>query len=78
MKRIIMVLTVALVVAAMMVAMAMPAFADKGGRPHDPSCGVGTGSHFFIEDQTRPGASEVALPQNRPQEFNCPPPQQSD
>jgi hypothetical protein len=38
MKRIIMVLTVALVVAAMMVAMAMPAFADKGGNPNEKAC----------------------------------------
>jgi hypothetical protein len=35
MRRIMMLVTVALVMAAMMVAMAMPAFADKGGDPHE-------------------------------------------
>jgi hypothetical protein len=38
MKRIIMMLTVALVVAALIVAMAMPAFADKGGVPNEKAC----------------------------------------
>ena len=38
MKRMLMVLTVALVMAAMMVATAMPAFADAGGVPNENAC----------------------------------------
>jgi hypothetical protein len=38
MKRIIMILTAALVMAAMIVAMAMPAFADEGGVPNEKAC----------------------------------------
>jgi len=42
MKRIILMVTVVLVMAAMMVAMAMPAFADKGGSPSDRGRGFGS------------------------------------
>jgi hypothetical protein len=38
MKRILMLATVALVMAAMIVAMAMPAFADEGGIPNENAC----------------------------------------
>jgi hypothetical protein len=38
MRRILLVLTVALVMAAMMVAVAAPAFADKGGIPNENAC----------------------------------------
>jgi hypothetical protein len=40
-RRILLVLTVALVLAAMMVATAAPAFADAGGVPHEGSEGKG-------------------------------------
>ena len=81
MKRIMLLVTVALVMAAMIVAMAMPAFADKGGAPHDPSCGVGRSALIAIRDpefQEEPGASEISQPEFRPQETNCPPPQQPE
>jgi hypothetical protein len=46
---------VALVMAAMMLAMAMPAFADKGGIPHAGSCGLGKDLvHDAQEDPTSP------------------------
>jgi hypothetical protein len=41
--------------AAMMLAMAMPAFADKGGIPHAGSCGLGKDLvHDAQEDPTSP------------------------
>jgi hypothetical protein len=52
---------------------AVPAYADKGGVPADGSCGVGTAAHFVIADEREPGASEVALPESRPQEIGCAP-----
>jgi hypothetical protein len=61
MKRIIMILTVALVMAAMMVAMAMPAFANKGGTPNPAGCGLGDDvAHSAQENTFEPGASESA------------------
>jgi hypothetical protein len=38
MKRIVSLVVVALVMAAMMLVMAMPAFADKGGDPNEKAC----------------------------------------
>jgi hypothetical protein len=78
MRRLLLVLSIAALMAAMVVASAMPAFADKGGVPHDPSCGAGRLLlSVAIPDPTRPGASEISLPENRPQASGCPPPQQS-
>jgi hypothetical protein len=62
MKRILLVVTVALVMAAMAVVMAVPAFAAKGdGEPPDSSCGIGKeGAHNAIEKPKKgPGASEA-------------------
>ena len=78
MRRIMLLVTLALVMAAMIVAMAMPVFADKDGVPHDPSCGVGRSAHIAIENPEEPGASEISQPEFRPQETNCPPPQQRE
>jgi hypothetical protein len=53
---------VVLVMAAMLVAMAMPAFADAGRVPHAGSCGNGSDQvHAAQEDPVRPGASEAGL-----------------
>jgi hypothetical protein len=61
MRRILLLVTVALVMAAMMAVMAMPAFADKGGFEHPGSCGIGMSTaHFAIELPESPGASEFA------------------
>jgi hypothetical protein len=38
MRRIMLLVTLALVMAAMIVAMAMPAFADEGGVPNEKAC----------------------------------------
>jgi hypothetical protein len=63
MRRIMLVVTVALVMAAMVLAMAMPAFADKGGSPHPGSCGVAKESaHSLIKQPRSPGASEALHP----------------
>ena len=60
MRRILVLLTVALVMAAMMLAMAMPAFADQGGNPHTGSCGLGKENvHAAQESPVLPGASEA-------------------
>jgi hypothetical protein len=61
MRRILLVVTVALVMVAMAVVMAVPAFADKGGEPPDSSCGIGkAGAHNAIEKPKKgPGASEA-------------------
>ena len=59
MRRMVLVVTVVAVMAALMLAMAMPAFAAKGGNPTDSSCGLGkTTVHEANEDPTKPGASE--------------------
>jgi hypothetical protein len=61
MRRIVMLVTVALVMAAMMLAMAIPAFADKGGVEHAGSCGIGKSTaHGGIASPETPGASEYA------------------
>jgi hypothetical protein len=61
MRRIMLLVTVALVMAAMMVAMAMPAFADKGGSPQFGSCGAGRGAaQSGIQNPESPGATEIA------------------
>jgi hypothetical protein len=63
MRRILMLVTVALVMAAMMVAMAMPAFADEGGVPDQNACQgqvistMNTGYGFTLKE-----AAEVASP----------------
>jgi hypothetical protein len=60
MRRILLVVTVALVMAAMAVVMAVPAFAFKGGEPPTDSCGIGKeGAHDAIENPRSPGASEA-------------------
>jgi hypothetical protein len=70
MRRIMLVVTVALVMAAMTLAMAMPAFAGMGGAPPSHSCGLGKEvAHAALEDTTGPGASEAA--RTPPSEFGC-------
>jgi hypothetical protein len=68
MKRIILLVMVALVMAMMMVA--APALAEAGGDPHVGSCGLGSElSHEVIQDDTAPGASELTV--ISPSEFGC-------
>ena len=65
MRRILMLVTVALVMAAMMVVMAMPAFADKGGFSDPGSCGRSKEAvHESIAIGSEPGASERVHPQH--------------
>ncbi len=68
MKRIVMVLTVAFVMAAMMVAMAVPAFADAGGVPNERACHgqvvktenqIGTTPHEGVEQLGLNNAGEL-------------------
>ena len=60
MRRILLLVTVTVVMAAMMVAMAMPAFADKGGFDHGGACGLGKSHvHGAIDNPVSPGASEA-------------------
>ena len=59
MRRILMLLTVALVMAAMMVAMAMPAFADHSAG-HTTGQGTKELAELSLESEARPGASESA------------------
>ena len=51
MRRMLLVVTVFLVMAATMVTMAMPAFADKGGVPHQGSFGYGSYFRKWCESQ---------------------------
>jgi hypothetical protein len=80
MRRRIVVLVAMAVMALAMLAFSAPVFAEAGGAPHDPSCGLGTGAHVAIANETRPGASEISQPEARPVggEFECPPPFQDD
>ena len=64
------------VMLASMLAFSASAFADKGGAPHDPSCGTGRSALLAIDEPMRLGASEISLPEVRPQASGCPPPQQ--
>jgi hypothetical protein len=49
------------VAAALTMAVAGGASADKGGEAHEGSCGLGKGgAHEAIADQTSPGATEFA------------------
>ena len=54
------VVLLAMVVVTVML-VAAPALAAKGGFPAEHSCGIGTGAHGAIEDQSGPGASEAGL-----------------
>ena len=66
MRRIIMLVTVALVMAAMMVAMAMPAFAaPKGGQSNDKSCGASNPDIAVPPGQTNEDLGECGF-QNNP------------
>jgi hypothetical protein len=61
MRRLVVVLTMALVISAMMLAMAMRAFADKGRVSRAGSCGLGKMTvHLAQEETESPGASEAA------------------
>jgi hypothetical protein len=64
MRRLVVVLTIALVMAAMMLAMAMPAFADHSlGHTYGQANKEGQNKEltaFCREQQTRPGVSECA------------------
>ena len=59
MRRRLTALLAMVVVAA--VGWAAPAFAAKGGLPVEHNCGIGTGAHLAVEDQSGPGANEAAL-----------------
>jgi hypothetical protein len=77
-RRLTALLTLGVMLASMLV-LSAPGFADKGGVPNDPSCGIGKEqSRNAREADVRPGASEFSLPEQRPQAVECPPPQQQD
>ncbi len=71
-KRRLAVLVAAVTMVASMLALSAPAFATKGGFPNRSSCGVGKEfAHLAIADQTRPGAGELSLLENRPGVAGC-------
>ncbi len=61
----------AMLAMVMMIVMvvAAPVLADKGGFQHEGSCGVGRAAHEAIEDPESPGATEYAL--QPPSEVGC-------
>ena len=62
MRRILSVLTVAALMAAMMVITALPAFADKGGAPNDDACHGQIVSSLASGGITPPEAAEGSSP----------------
>ena len=66
------VLLPAVMMLASMLVFSAPVFAEPGGDPHRPSCGVGKGlSAEFRADPTRPGAGEVSQEEIKPPADLC-------